>query len=422
MTAPKVLANTSIFDDVQLDNSYDATIHSNAAGDDASNSSLDESYSPSIADASAQVEAPNSAPTAELFHAVSLTLQTGSIDAGSSPGAQHDISADIGNDVDLSSVILAPLVFSTESNSSVAESVATDAGDIAGVLDLSDISPNLVPDSDLSTFVVSPSGELTGAADASVSSGWLGVAAAPETGFAGTLDSNGSVPSSNFAFALASPEPASPGFDFAVPTANLPAFEAPAPADQGGTSPTLPQGIVEVGDLGAFSATLAHANSLGAGESGGESGGSLQATSGEQSSGLIINITWDSSVNNAPAAFKSVVESVVQFYESEFSNPVTLNIDVGWGEVAGSNLQSGSLGESESFVEPFSYSQILSALTQNVSSNAQLAAVNSLPSSAPGSGDDYLSLAEATALGLRDRQHDFGRCHWLQQLSSICIQ
>ena len=36
MTAPKVLANTSLFDEVQLDNSYDATINSNAAGDDAS--------------------------------------------------------------------------------------------------------------------------------------------------------------------------------------------------------------------------------------------------------------------------------------------------------------------------------------------------------------------------------------------------
>ena len=122
--------------------------------------------------------------------------------------------------------------------------------------------------------------------------------------------------------------------------------------------------------------------------------------SGEQSSGLVINIIWDSSVSNAPAAFKSVVESVVQFYESEFSNPVTLNIDVGWGEVAGSTLTSGSLGESENYVQSFSYSQILAALTQNVTDNAQLSAVNSLPSSAPVGGEFYMPLAEATALGL----------------------
>ena len=72
MTAPKVLANTSIFDEVQLDNSYDATVYSNAAGDNASNSSLDESSSPSIPDAGAQVEAPNGAQIAGLFQAVSL--------------------------------------------------------------------------------------------------------------------------------------------------------------------------------------------------------------------------------------------------------------------------------------------------------------------------------------------------------------
>ena len=93
-------------------------------------------------------------------------------------------------------------------------------------------------------------------------------------------------------------------------------------------------------------------------------------------------------------------KSVVQFYESEFSNPVTLNIDVGWGEVAGSPLASGSLGESENYVQSFSYSQILAALTQNVTDNAQLSAVNSLPSSAPVSGEFYMPLAEATALGL----------------------
>ena len=73
---------------------------------------------------------------------------------------------------------------------------------------------------------------------------------------------------------------------------------------------------------------------------------------------------------------------MVQFYESEFSNPVTLNIDVGWGEVAGTPVTT-ALGESESYLESFSYSQIVSALAQNASSNAQVSAVNSLPSSAP---------------------------------------
>ena len=163
--------------------------------------------------------------------------------------------------------------------------------------------------------------------------------------------------------------------------------------------PTSPTGIVEVGDLGSAAAPLTYVNSSQSGQSGSGTSGSVQVTSGQQSAGLVINIIWDSSVANAPAAFKSVVESVVQFYESEFSNPVTLNIDVGWGEVAGTPVTT-ALGESESYLESFSYSQIVSALAQNASSNAQASAVNSLPSSAPNSNEYYLNLADATALGL----------------------
>ena len=163
--------------------------------------------------------------------------------------------------------------------------------------------------------------------------------------------------------------------------------------------PTSPTGIVEVGDLGSAAAPLTYVNSSQSGQSGSGTSGSVQVTSGQQSAGLVINIIWDSSVANAPAAFKSVVESVVQFYESEFCNPVTLNIDVGWGEVAGTPVTT-ALGESESYLESFSYSQIVSALAQNASSNAQASAVNSLPSSAPNSNEYYLNLADATALGL----------------------
>ncbi len=163
---------------------------------------------------------------------------------------------------------------------------------------------------------------------------------------------------------------------------------------QGISLPTLPSGIVLLGEAGATSASLMQAPGL---SGTGASGGLQSVTSSGQSAGLNINITWDSSVANAPAAFKSVVESVVQFYESEFSNPVTLNINVGWGEVGGSPLQ-GALGQSECFLESFSYSQIVAALTQNAGSSAQVSAVNSLPSS--GNGSYYLTVAQATALGL----------------------
>src|ERR1700722_19214776 len=88
---------------------------------------------------------------------------------------------------------------------------------------------------------------------------------------------------------------------------------------QGATAPTLPTGIVQVGDLGSAAAALSYINSSQSEQSGSGSSGSVQTVSGEQSAGLTINVIWDSSVANAPAGFKSVVESVVQFYESKFS-------------------------------------------------------------------------------------------------------
>jgi hypothetical protein len=64
----------------------------------------------------------------------------------------------------------------------------------------------------------------------------------------------------------------------------------------------------------------------------------------------VINITYDSSVDNAPAAFKAAVADVVAFFESVFTNPITINIDVGYGEVDGQKLGRG-LSER---VSPFS--------------------------------------------------------------------
>jgi hypothetical protein len=63
---------------------------------------------------------------------------------------------------------------------------------------------------------------------------------------------------------------------------------------------------------------------------------------------MIINISYDSSVASAPAAFKAAINYVVNYFDTLFTNPVTININVGWGEVNGQTLGSGALGESSS--------------------------------------------------------------------------
>ena len=130
------------------------------------------------------------------------------------------------------------------------------------------------------------------------------------------------------------------------------------------------------------------------------SSGSL-TTASSQSAGLIINVNYDASVANAPAAFKTDVADAVQYFESQFTNPITININVGYGEVDGLSLGSGALGESMFYIDPFNYSQVKNALVADATSANDMSSIATLPSSDPTNGGTfYLSSANAKALGL----------------------
>jgi hypothetical protein len=115
-----------------------------------------------------------------------------------------------------------------------------------------------------------------------------------------------------------------------------------------------------------------------------------------------IVIDYDSSVSNAPAAFRTDINIAVQYLESLFTNPITITIDVGYGEIAGQPLGPGDLGESEpaingqagyDYIAP--YSSVQSALlAQNASGSS------TLPATSPFSGNLLVTSAEAKALGL----------------------
>ena len=120
-----------------------------------------------------------------------------------------------------------------------------------------------------------------------------------------------------------------------------------------------------------------------------------------------INVTYDSSVDNAPAAFKVDVQYAVNVLDGMFSNNVTLNIHVGWGEVGGLALDPTDLGESETAAAPkCTYTQIVGAL-QRVASQPNAApdlvaaaqTLSGLPDPTDGGPFD-IGLAEAQALGL----------------------
>jgi hypothetical protein len=114
--------------------------------------------------------------------------------------------------------------------------------------------------------------------------------------------------------------------------------------------------------------------------------------------GLNINVTYDSSTANAPVAFITAVNAAVNYLESAFTTPVTVNISVGWGEVGGQMLEGGVLGENSTrLTGPFTYAQIRAALT----AQGNVAALAGLPAFNPAGNQTFeIPTAEAKALGL----------------------
>src|SRR5262249_28706160 len=96
-----------------------------------------------------------------------------------------------------------------------------------------------------------------------------------------------------------------------------------------------------------------------------------------------INLTFDSSTNNAPSAFFMAMNAVAQFLDNLFTNPITVNITVGYGKIQGQNLISGVLGESRTFFNQYSYSAIRGALISSASTSYQNQAASTLPASDP---------------------------------------
>ena len=114
-----------------------------------------------------------------------------------------------------------------------------------------------------------------------------------------------------------------------------------------------------------------------------------------------INVTFDQSIGSLPTGFVSAIDYVVNYLDQAFSNPVVVNIDVGYGEIANQSLGSGALGGSEAYIDPVSYSTTVSALKNNEPSTSQQSAYSTLPANSPvGGGTLWLTTAQEKALGL----------------------
>jgi hypothetical protein len=116
---------------------------------------------------------------------------------------------------------------------------------------------------------------------------------------------------------------------------------------------------------------------------------------------LTFNLTFDPSTASAPAGFSTAFDDAILFYETTFDDPITINLDVGWGEVAGQNITPGFLGES-SAIQPgfFQYAAVKSALISDAKSAADLTSIANIPTTDPTNGATFkLSRANSRALG-----------------------
>jgi hypothetical protein len=118
--------------------------------------------------------------------------------------------------------------------------------------------------------------------------------------------------------------------------------------------------------------------------------------------GLQFNLIWDSSVAGAPAGFEHAAIAAAKYYSNLYSNDEVINLHIGFGEIGGSSLSPGALGESESYGYMAPYNVVDSALQRDASSSSyQQSADASLTSVNPtGAGQFFVTSADAKALGL----------------------
>jgi hypothetical protein len=83
--------------------------------------------------------------------------------------------------------------------------------------------------------------------------------------------------------------------------------------------------------------------------------GPAQAAVASAQSGLVINVSFDSSVTSLQTSnmmlfneYTNAAQAAVQFFESEITNPITVNINFGWGEAGGNPIAPGASGQSTS--------------------------------------------------------------------------
>lgn len=136
--------------------------------------------------------------------------------------------------------------------------------------------------------------------------------------------------------------------------------------------------------------------------------GAACLVSADPAAAMVINPLFDSSITSSAYAsqIETAFNTVASSFDSALASPITVNVGVSWGSVAGQSLPATAVGaSSDNAYGYYSYSQIKTALSNTAARNpadtALKAAVASLSLSAPaGTGSYLVASSEAKALGL----------------------
>lgn len=137
----------------------------------------------------------------------------------------------------------------------------------------------------------------------------------------------------------------------------------------------------------------------------GSSGFTNSAVTTAQGAGLVIDVTYDTSAQSYSdfAGLQAAVNTAVGYLESQFRDPITISISLGWGTLgnSGTAMPSQALGASKSEGNTFGYSTLRAALIADQTSAADATAVAALPITDPTNGKPFfVPTAQGKALGL----------------------
>lgn len=119
--------------------------------------------------------------------------------------------------------------------------------------------------------------------------------------------------------------------------------------------------------------------------------------------GLHINLVYDASVAAAPSGFRDAMQSAANLLQSAFSDAITVNIAVGWGEVGGTAITAHGVAEGGPTAGIWVPTATLkSALQSGARSAADSSAYTALSSAANPNGNGAIAVwsAQEKALGL----------------------